>query len=163
MPIWIEQDPEYLKKYKGVIATTTTYVEGDEGEEEEEEEEEDAKHMMRARVGDRVIVIGKRTGGESLAHEIGHVMSGHTQHPESSSEMARREVEAWLWAKRKRGGYLRANIVARTLANLVRHYPNMSDDELILTIREAYYDIGEKPPSEDYIRRVIEKEYGLED
>lgn len=139
MPIWIEQDPEYLKERRA-IATFT--------------EREDT--------GEPIITIRKQTGGETLAHELGHAMSGHKYPPpDIPSETAKRELEAWLWAKRKRGGHLRANIVQRIAANLVNLYPDMSSDEIITTIREAYYDLGEKPPSEEYIQDILARKFWI--
>lgn len=141
MPIWIEQDPEYLRGEKA-IAGLTEYEE----------------------TGEPVIVIGRRIGGEVMAHEIGHAVSGHKwPPPEDPSETARHEVEAWLWAQRKRGKPLRTSIVARVAINLMKRHPDMPEGEIIAIIRNAYYGLGGEPPSEDYIRRVLEKEFGFED
>jgi hypothetical protein len=147
MPIWIEQDPEYLKKL-GLSGAFTEYV----GELEEREPK---------KIGQSVIVLGRHPRGETVAHEIGHAALKHQEEDFLTPEdMARNEVAAWAWAHKKRsprqGGRIRSNFVTFIALQLKKWFPDITLDETIDVIERAFEVNNVEPPSPDYIRNVVE-------
>ncbi len=147
MPIWVKQDPEYLKEEDATGAFSTLEL----------EEEELGSPYVHPKTGEHVVIIGHRTGGETVAHELGHVALGHSAEQfETPENVAKGELSAWLWAQKKRGKPIRAPVAKRLVTQLSDQFPNMTDDDIIRTVQESYYDVGEEPPSEEYLRRYLE-------
>ncbi len=143
MPIWLESDrPEELQSNKAE-AFSGIYGEGE-------------------HEGEKVIVFPPDIGGETMAHEIGHITMPEGLAPEGEPsdkyDTARRELQAWLWAGHKRHRRISTNHIVRGIAGtLLSDYPEITVDEVIVAIQQAYYDANEDAPAEEYIRGVIEK------
>ncbi len=102
------------------------------------DEETGEKHPQK------MIFYTSKAGPETLAHEIGHAALHHIEEPIRDIETkVRHEVQAWLWAERKRGKRLQSYWLQEIIGNVVEDFPEASSARMVSAIVNALEKEGD--------------------
>jgi len=109
------------KKPKFPVATATEYLISD-----SEEKEKWPQKML---------LYTPKAGPETLAHEVGHIHLQHFEEPVRDVEtQVKHEIQAWLWARKKRGKELQSHWLLTVIGNAVDDFPDVPAGRIVSAI-----------------------------
>ena len=92
----------------------------------------------------KMLLYTPKAGPETLAHEVGHIRFQHFEEPVRDVEtQVKHEVQAWLWARKKRGKELQSHWLLTIIGNAVEDFPDAPAGKIVSAIVNALEREGE--------------------